>query len=92
MHIFCPSEKIQSSENNQQSCRIPFFGYRDAHTDAFRRDETAIVSFPGVHGYAWEKLTEVSCEVVFSFRMKKLLGMGSMIRKQTEAASVWTFI
>eukprot|EP00438_Fugacium_kawagutii_P011679 Skav234580 [mRNA] locus=scaffold313:60718:61740:- [translate_table: standard] len=47
------------SENHQQSVRIPFFG---STKDAFRRGENAIVSFPGVHGQAWEKLTEVSRE------------------------------
>eukprot|EP00438_Fugacium_kawagutii_P011680 Skav234581 [mRNA] locus=scaffold313:73869:74852:- [translate_table: standard] len=47
------------SQNDQQSIRIPFFG---STRDAFRKGETAIVSFPGVHGYAWEKLTEVSRE------------------------------
>eukprot|EP00438_Fugacium_kawagutii_P011678 Skav234579 [mRNA] locus=scaffold313:25593:26636:- [translate_table: standard] len=47
------------SENDQQSVRIPFFG---SDRQAFRRGENAIVSFPGVHGQSWEKLTEVSRE------------------------------
>eukprot|EP00438_Fugacium_kawagutii_P011436 Skav221330 [mRNA] locus=scaffold1234:3115:4311:+ [translate_table: standard] len=48
------------AENEQKSDRIPFDG---STAQAFQEGETAIVSFPGVHGYGWQKLTEISQRV-----------------------------
>mmetsp|Transcript_3040 Transcript_3040/g.3446 ORF Transcript_3040/g.3446 Transcript_3040/m.3446 type:complete len:316 (-) Transcript_3040:9-956(-) len=45
------------TENQQKSDRIPFFR---ATSNAFREAETVVVSFPGVHGKGWRRLTEVS--------------------------------
>mmetsp|Transcript_28511 Transcript_28511/g.46041 ORF Transcript_28511/g.46041 Transcript_28511/m.46041 type:complete len:220 (-) Transcript_28511:34-693(-) len=44
-------------ESADQSDRIPFYG---TEPEDFCEGETAIVSFPGVHGYGWKKLTQVS--------------------------------
>lgn len=43
--------------NPEKSHRISFYGSSD---EAFSEGRVAIVSFPGVHGYGWNKLTEVS--------------------------------
>eukprot|EP00438_Fugacium_kawagutii_P014248 Skav219457 [mRNA] locus=scaffold2583:62949:63980:+ [translate_table: standard] len=48
------------AENEQKSDRIPFDG---STVQAFREGETAIVSFPGAHGFGWQKLTEISRRV-----------------------------
>lgn len=44
-------------ENDNQTDRIPFYG---SERKVFRRGEDAIVSFPGVYGYGWKKLTTIS--------------------------------
>lgn len=44
-------------ESAGQTDRIPFYG---SEPENFREGEQAIVSFPGVHGYGWKKLTEVA--------------------------------
>ena len=44
-------------ESASQTDRIPFYG---TEPEDFREGEQVIVSFPGVHGYGWKKLTQVS--------------------------------
>ena len=44
-------------ESASQTDRIPFYG---TEPENFREGEQVIVSFPGVHGYGWKKLTQVS--------------------------------
>ena len=44
-------------ESASQTDRIPFYG---TEPEDFREGEQAIVSFLGVHGYGWKKLTQVS--------------------------------
>eukprot|EP00438_Fugacium_kawagutii_P001518 Skav222852 [mRNA] locus=scaffold850:399733:400958:- [translate_table: standard] len=44
-------------ESDKQANPIPFFGSEDEH---FVEGKDAIVSFPGVHGYGWKKLTAIS--------------------------------
>eukprot|EP00438_Fugacium_kawagutii_P025404 Skav235440 [mRNA] locus=scaffold2206:25873:32970:- [translate_table: standard] len=44
-------------ESDKQTNPIPFYGSEDEH---FIEGKDAIVSFPGVHGYGWKKLTAIS--------------------------------
>ena len=44
-------------ESASQTDRIPLYG---TEPEDFREGEQVIVSFPGVHGYGWKKLTQVS--------------------------------
>ena len=44
-------------ESASQTDRIPFYG---TEPEDFREGEQVIVSFPGVHGYGWKKLIQVS--------------------------------
>lgn len=44
-------------ESDKQANPIPFYGSEDEH---FIEGKDAIVSFPGVHGYGWKKLTTIS--------------------------------